>query len=83
MCEREACPGCPFKEDAKLGYDADAMEALDADYEPSCHAKVGVDNVFAEMLPSDETICIGYEMWLANKPGYAKPKLAETINEQR
>ncbi len=75
--DRAACASCPFRSDARLGYDADAMEALNAGGVPGCHAKVGLDAVFNHLpfAPPDETVCKGFLAWEDGRCGYAQPAL--------
>ena len=73
------CKTCPFLPNAKFGYDRDAMERLDEGREPSCHSIVGLDVIFDDILPSDQTICKGYLGWLNKEPGFVKPVAAKEI----
>lgn len=72
--KRGVCANCPFRSDSKLGYDADAMEALNNGHEPSCHAVVGLDAIFVD-APTHQTRCLGFVKWLKRARGFKKPKL--------
>lgn len=69
---KTACKNCPFRIGSPMGYDPDAMEALDEGYEPSCHATAGVDLIFALDWPT-ESLCAGYRAWTNDEPGFRKP----------
>lgn len=69
---KTACKNCPFRAGSSMGYDADAMEALDDGYEPSCHAIAGVDAIFAIDIP-EESLCAGYAAWCNDESGFRKP----------
>ena len=69
----QPCPECPFRVNSPLGYDDDAISALDDDNIPSCHVLVGMDSIFHENLP-DKNRCQGYELWMNGESGYAQPK---------
>jgi hypothetical protein len=56
-----------------MGYDADAMEALESGMTPSCHMIVGPDAIFHIEPPSAETVCIGHELWCADVRGFHLP----------
>lgn len=70
---RIPCAQCPFRCDSPLAYDSDAITALDEGHEPSCHAVVGLDAVFAACHPQDEERCIGFDLWLDQAAGFRKP----------
>jgi hypothetical protein len=72
MSAGKLCANCPFRVGSPLGYDADAMEALDAGHEPSCHEVVGLDAV---MTGGPDERCLGYEAWCDGKRGFQKPAL--------
>ena len=74
----KACKNCPFREGSPLGYDSDAMEALEDGIEPSCHSLVGVDRIMRE-IPG--TRCEGYEAFCRGEPGYQSPNLVEEVAE--
>ncbi len=74
---RAPCRACPFRVGSPVGYDADAMEALESNIEdPNCHGAVGVDAIFSRP-PTDKTRCTGYDLWAADAAGYQKPSLAK------
>jgi len=74
MTQREACRNCPFRNEAVLGYDADALFALGGS-DPNCHMIVGAQRVFAT-TPTPTTECIGHQRWAACDPNYREPFLA-------
>ena len=67
------CRNCPFRAGSTLGYDADAIEALDSGLTPSCHVQVGTEQIFQD----DEKACAGFQAWLEDRPGFRKPFLVE------
>jgi hypothetical protein len=69
---KTACKNCPFRIGSSMGYDADALQALDDGYEPSCHAVAGVDAIFALDWPT-ESLCAGYRAWTSDEHGFCKP----------
>jgi hypothetical protein len=71
---RTACPSCPFRKGSPLGYDDDAIEALDDGHIPSCHAVVGKDCVFQNDMPSEEHRCAGHDAWDEGRPGFCRPR---------
>jgi len=68
----QPCSACPFRVGAAIGYDADAMEALQLGMEPCCHQIVGVDRIFHENNPTTNR-CRGFDAWEAGVKGYAQP----------
>lgn len=70
--KRAVCANCPFRADSKLGYDEDAMDALDSGHEPCCHAVVGVDAIFVD-APNYKTRCVGFVKWRNRARGFRKP----------
>lgn len=68
------CDECPFRASVRMAYDADAMEALDEGFEPSCHKIVGPDNIFTIDYPTT-TRCAGHDAWVDGVEGFAKPNL--------
>lgn len=77
MSKRTACPNCPFRVGSPLKYDADAAECLDNGETPACHSKVGLDAIFhhAPMDPPAGKVCLGYEAWVREEPGFARPRM--------
>ncbi len=71
---REACTSCPFRRGAKMGYDEDAMLALEDGCEPSCHDDVGLRRIFHHGAASPSP-CRGYEAFIRGDPGFRKPRL--------
>lgn len=69
---KSACKNCPFRSGSPMGYDGDAMEALEEGYEPSCHGVVGADSIFALDWPI-ESLCAGFKAWENDEPGFCKP----------
>lgn len=82
-CTRTPCSNCPFRQESSLGYDADAMEALERGYAPYCHDVVGMDDIFRDgtLTPSDHTACIGFRRWQKRVRGFRKPGLVEDNHE--
>lgn len=76
--ERQPCATCPYRTGSRIAYDNDALEALDAGYEPSCHQVVGADRIFAVDCPDAATYCVGYERWITEQPGYQRPAALDT-----
>lgn len=74
--KRGVCANCPFRADSELGYDADAIEALNEGHDPSCHAVVGLDAIFVD-APNHQTRCLGFVKWLNRTPGFRKPKFVK------
>lgn len=74
----KVCASCPFRTGSPLAYDVDAIEALDAGYEPACHSIVGKRAIFREApYTPPEKLCTGYLRWAAGRPGYSKPGIAK------
>jgi hypothetical protein len=71
----DACKACPFRVGARVVYDADALEALHDGCEPSCHQRVGMENIFHEYAPTANR-CHGYDAWMRDEPGFATPNVA-------
>lgn len=71
----DACAKCPFRASSPLCYDADAHEALENGETPACHARVGLQMIFAHapMDPEPGTECGGYQKWLDSKSGFRTP----------
>lgn len=64
------CKTCPFVAGPNAYmYDEDAIEALDAGYVPSCHQKVGTEQIFVD----GGEPCEGFEAWCDGKRGFRKP----------
>lgn len=66
------CKNCPFRAGSSLGYDADALEALDEGLEPSCHSMVGLDSIFAKADPGANR-CHGHDQWRSGADGFRIP----------
>lgn len=76
------CLNCPFKASSPLGYDADAMECLEAGEEPACHSKVGKDAVFAHVPFEPPHPCIGFLRWAEGVDGFNRPHLSEALQDR-
>jgi hypothetical protein len=74
MDKRGACVNCPFRASSPLWFDADGLEALDEGREPGCHVIVGNNLQFNNPLTTADEVCIGYLRWVANRPGYNRPR---------
>jgi hypothetical protein len=80
LAAKGVCKHCPFKGDSRMVYDADATEALEEGYEPSCHAKVGTNAIFCDQPPVHR--CHGHDLWLDGHPGYRQPATS-TLGDQQ
>lgn len=64
------CKTCPFVDGPHaLAYDDDALDALDAGNEPSCHQIVGTEQIFVDGTP-----CDGFVAWCQGLPGFKRPQ---------
>ena len=77
MSKSKPCSKCPFRIGSSIGYDLDAMEALEDGWEPSCHKLVGKNSIFKERSPVANR-CRGYDAMQQGEKGFGPPKLART-----
>jgi len=71
---KTACPSCPFRVGSNIVYDADAMEALNNGFIPSCHQIVGTETIFDNLIPGD-AICNGYIAWNCGDVNFSAPNI--------
>lgn len=78
---QKACNDCPFRQSSSVTYCADALEALEDAHEPSCHKLVAHDAIFDDPMPGKKA-CVGFWQWMHLEPGFIKPRLTTTEDNQ-